>query len=382
MTSITRHAPAVTSITDDTPATRYLQDMSSLPDRAPHAPMSAPVGPASPHAPHAPMSAPVGPASLHAPAVPPIPNRRLFVWLGASLPLEVLIAVRSAHRAHRDGETLLLWDRPRPTDPVAARLAAEGVRVLPAKEAWVAGALPEAGFARAADLFERLRAPAARSNLLRLAALHGLGGIYLDTDTITLGPLCPLRLQPGFCGSEPVSTPGVVWRSRSPLRWLRSGALHGLRAVLSRAPGGVAAFRRIEPLYHRVATNAVLGAPAGHPLLAEAFARIARMDEARATRRYALGVHLLQELTGNESRPGFAVLPPPVFYPLGPEISAHWFRSSSGARMGRWLTPETRVVHWYATTAARRGHLPLDEAWIRRHRRDVAFAALAAPHLD
>lgn len=322
---------------------------------------------------------PSGPAE-HLEASPAIPDRRFFVWLGPRLPLEVLIAVRSAHRAHRAGETLLLWDQPWDLDPVGQRLAADGVRILPADSRWFAGLGAAGVHARA--LAMRLRSPVARSNLLRLAALHALGGVYLDTDTITLRSLEPLRGLPGFCGSEPVSTPGAVWRSRSPLRWLHSGALHGIRWVCARAPGGVDAFRRIEPLYHRVACNSTLGAPAAHPLITEAFTCVAKMSEVAATRRFALGVHLLQSLTGNRSLPNFVVLPPSVFCPLGPEVAAHWFRPGSAARYHTWLGPDSRVMHWYGSTASRRGYLPLDEGWIRRHRRSVAFAALAAPHLD
>jgi hypothetical protein len=47
------------------------------------------------------------------------------------------------------------------------------------------------------------------------------------------------------------------------------------------------------------------------------------------------------------------VHPPDVFYPLGPEIAEHWVRPARGELARELVRPETRVVHWYASTRAR-----------------------------
>jgi hypothetical protein len=231
-----------------------------------------------------------------------------------------------------------------------------------------------------AALYRACRSPAARSNLLRLAALWRLGGIYLDTDTVVLRALDDLRREAGFCGAEPVSTPGTVWRSRHPLRWMWAGVLHALRAGCVRHPRGPRWFRRLGPLYHHVVSNAVLGATARHPVVGEALRLATRLPPAEQRRRYALGVHLLQRLLDPGGRPDFRVLPPPWFYPLGPEVAAHWFRPGSARHLPQWVGPQTRVVHWYQSSARRHVGSPVDRAWMRAHP-EAAFSRLAAPYL-
>ncbi len=298
-----------------------------------------------------------------------IPDRIIFVWLGRTLPVTALVAVRSARRACPGAEILVLHDGlDPPREP--------GVAFEPVTDA-LFEALPSAETAR--RLYRTLPSPTARSNILRLAALHRLGGIYLDTDTITIRDLSPLRRLRGFCGLEHVACPGTTWRSRNPLEWARTGVLHGTRLACARTPAGLPLFRRLERFYHLVASNAVMGSVPGNPLIARAFAEIARMPPARQARQYALGVHLLQTLTSNRTSPDMTVLPPPVFYPLGPDISMHWFLEGSADRLDDLLFPETYVVHWYSSSHARLGRQPLDEAGIRRGR--TAFSRLAAPHL-
>ncbi|MBW2262579.1 MAG: hypothetical protein JRG91_11450 [Deltaproteobacteria bacterium] len=309
-----------------------------------------------------------------------IPDRLIFVWLGRSLPTAALVAVRSAHRVCASPETIVLHDGLDTRTPGARSLASEpGIRLEPVTDA-LFDHIPEGG-AIARSLYRTLPSPTARSNLLRLAALHGLGGIYLDTDTITIRDLAPLRRFRGFCGTEHVACPGTTWRSLSPLEWARTGILHGARLTCTISRAGLMLFRRLERFYHLVASNAVVGSAPGNPLIARAFAEIALMPHSRQARQYALGVHLLQTLTGNRSSPHMLVLPPPVFYPMGPDISMHWFRKGSADRLDDLLGPETRVVHWYSSSHGRLGRKTLDEAHIHRNRNSTAFARLAAPYV-
>ena len=306
-----------------------------------------------------------------------IPNRLVFIWFGSTFSYSQLLAVRSAVRTCRPDETLIVNEGLSVDAPnVGAALREDGVRLVDAGVDWFHG-VPRGEVA--AELYDRLESPAARANLLRLAVLHREGGVYLDFDTLTVRDLAPLRAQPGFCGLEHVTMPHgrpTSWRGR-----LSTRALQKLRGACARSRSGVSAFERIERWYPRAVNNAVLGLAPGSALAVEAFQTIAELPMERRHVRFALGTHLLQQLTGNRSRPDVTVYPPPYFYPLGPRLSAHWFRARSSEDWRSWIRDETHVLHWYASNEQELAD-EIDRAWVRRHAGQIPFATLAAPFAD
>ena len=68
--------------------------------------------------------------------------------------------------------------------------------------------------------------------------------------------------------------------------------------------------------------------------------------------------------------------PPEVFYPLGPELSEHWFRLNTRASLDEVLTSATRVVHWYASVRTRDRAPRVSPEWVTRHARDQLLSAL------
>jgi glycosyl transferase-like sugar-binding protein len=316
--------------------------------------------------------------------IPPVAH---LLWFGPHLPWIYTLALRSA--AERGGfERVVLHHADDiSSSPGWADLAsypAVETRRLDA-EAAVASAPGQGG--ALVDLFRRLRAPAARANVVRAALLAREGGVYLDLDTITVASLAPLRAEASFfCGRERLVFPGELKRSRSPLRWGAALARTALRDLCRRAPEGWRHFRRIEARYPSAVNNAVLGAEPGHPLLAELLARMAAMPRELQTVRFALGTHLLQAVVhdarGRERELGLRVHEPPVFYPLGPEISEHWFRFTPRPAPAEALLPETRVVHWYASVRTEGVVKHIDPAYVRANAGRQLFSALALPLLD
>jgi hypothetical protein len=305
-----------------------------------------------------------------------IPDRLIFLWFGEDFPVTNLIALRSAIRKCRPRECLLVVDGT--AKEALAPLAGEpGLVVCEADGRWFEGVPEGATLARS---FAALRSPAARANLLRLVILWREGGIYLDTDTITVRDLGPLRRHHGFCGSETVCRP-ADWVARRRLRTeIAMGGRALVRGACARLPRGDRVFRRLRPLFSRAVNNAVVGARAQNPVLTRALVEISRMPEPARHERFRLGTHLLQSLTENRSSAEMEVLPDDYFYPLGPEVSRHLFRPGSAARLSTFVRPTTHVVHWYASLADGLRDGPLDEAWLRRHPTS-AIAALATPYL-
>ncbi len=310
----------------------------------------------------------------------PIPNRLIFIWFGKHFPLGNLLSMQSARKQCRPEEILLIADQP---EAIVAQLGAAAtwpeLRIEKAGVHWFDGLSDGErmvrGQALARELYESCRQPAAKANLLRLAALYRLGGIYLDCDTLTIADLAPLRALRGFCGSEPVVFPSEFHGRRNPLKWLGAGFRLALRDLLARLPHGWRSFRALEGLYDQAANNAIIGAEAGHPLLEACFAALESIPSADRLRRFRLGTHLLQSVTGNRSHSGFQMFPAAYFYPLGPEISNHWFRPGTARHIEAMLTSDCLVVHWYNSVEARYLKEELSEAWLRRNS-DTAMAEL------
>ena len=306
-----------------------------------------------------------------------IPAVAHFVWLGRALPWAYALGMLTA--ARRGGFSRVILHH---TD-VPHR--GEGWRVAAGEPGVELSRLhPEVRLSGVAGLGDRLlqvyrslSAPAARSNVLRAAILHEEGGVYLDTDTITIAPLCPLREASAFCGLEHVVMPRGVRASRNPRVWAGVAWRMLVRDVLRRLPTGHRAFARIAHRYALAANNAVLGAEPGHPFVRALLAGMVEMDPARQRNRFALGTHLLQATI--DARPGEIVLhPPEVFYPLAPEISAHWFRVRARVDLGDVISPATRVIHWYASVRTRAILPDIDDRYVRRHALRQLFSAAAS----
>jgi len=153
-----------------------------------------------------------------------------------------------------------------------------------------------------------------------------------------------------------------------------------VRDVLGRVPSGWAAFRAVERFYPSAANNAVLAsAPAGR-FITRALARLCELAPAAQTRLFGIGPHLVQDIARALTGRALVVHPPPVFYPLGPEISRHWFHlRRSAAPLAKVLLPDTRVVHWYGSIHTRDLTSRIDPAYVRAHAGRQLFSALALP---
>ena len=332
----------------------------------------------------------------------PIPDHLIFVWFGQALPDFARLSITSALRRNPNARVSLFHDAS--MSALRARGADAGVGELDRDPRLtlrqidigrllehvteVAAAVPGLPIdsERLLRVWWALRAPAARSNLVRLLALFSEGGIYLDTDTLTLRSLSPLRSRSAFCGLEHILWPREALRERRARTWVRGTALTGARYLLGFLPYGYRAHQQLLPWYYRAVNNAVLGFAPAHPLLRRALRRITELDPREWTRRFRLGTHLLQELVRErELAPApdddLALLSSEHFYPLGPVISRHYFRSyPDAAAIARELLGEqTFVVHWYASVSNLR---PLGDAFVRQRSERVLFAHLCQRVLD
>ena len=312
-----------------------------------------------------------------------VPNHLHFIWIGECLPWFAQLALRTAARACRDAR-VTLWTGPAVVDQRLGLWAELGsrfeVRALDGRNLFedAPAELPVELLGR---LFASLRAPAARANIARLMILARLGGVYLDTDTVTLRDLTPLRLRGAFCGLEHVVWPAGSRERSDAYRWVGGPLRSVVRTVCARAPGGDALFSRAANWYPRAANNAVLGFPPAHPLLLHMLKRVDALSAAERHVRFRLGTHLLQEVL--ETCPDAASvqrLSPVHFYPLGPEISRHYFRPQRHVEraLRRVVTDETYVVHWYASVSALRRY---DEASMRAERAATLFGRISASAL-
>ncbi len=84
-----------------------------------------------------------------------------------------------------------------------------------------------------------------------------------------------------------------------------------------------------------VAINgAVMGAEANSPLIVRYLHAMLAVTPERLLQTYSIGPELLQEMVDRGEKADLVVHDPPVFYPLSPEISEHWFRTNEARRPG------------------------------------------------
>ncbi|MDJ0762724.1 MAG: glycosyltransferase [Myxococcota bacterium] len=309
-----------------------------------------------------------------------IPNVAHFIWLGTAFPWVYGWALRSA--IQRGGFDKVVLHH---TDDISHtpgwRLAA-GMDGVEARQICVADQLLATGEVgeRLRLLYERLQQPAARSNVLRIAVLASEGGVYLDTDIITLRSFRPLLTAGIFCGAERIALPGALSRTWWPHHWIGPLVRLGVRDLLRRLPLGFRIFKKIERFYPAVVNNAVLGAVPGHPLLMDMLEQMVAMPPARQVVRYALGTNLLEDAVVNYTGDDIVVHPPSRFYPLGPEISAHWFRRyRNSMHLNRIVDDDTVCVHWYASVRTDK-YLPiLNTAYVTHSQDHQLFSRLIVP---
>lgn len=293
-----------------------------------------------------------------------IPNRIFFIWLGKNFPWSAGIAALSALRVQKPEEVAVYSD---------VELQGEGFDLIKNEKGIAFKIIDNSVFKNLGDngiceeLCSKVKSPASKANLLRLALLYKHGGIYLDTDTIFVKPIDDLLKFKGFCGTETVALPRELFKSINPFAYLLCGLRFAWRFFCTYCPSGEQIFRKTEKFFSQSANNAVLASEAKNPIIVNAFKEINLMKESTRLRRYRLGTHLLQSITHNKSSEFMEVLPSSYFYPLGPEICRHYFLDGSGKRLSKMLLPETRIVHWYNSVERRFLSEPLNVAWTLKH---------------
>jgi hypothetical protein len=309
-----------------------------------------------------------------------IPPTAHFIWIGRELAYVHVLAVASA--ALYGGFERVLFHHTDELDGDPHFRELDRIPRVEARRLAPQPLLEAAGGARLVDCYRALTRPAAQSNLIRVALLHESGGVYVDADTVTRKSFAPLLAAGGvFCGEErlvfPAGSSGLLAR-------LRPSAIArvALRDALRRLPAGFRWFRRVAQHYPARVNNAVLGSEPRHAFIQDLIARMRAFPPERRGVRYALGTHLLQTAVAEWRGPDLQVLPPPAFFPLGPEISEHWFRIRPRVELGQAVTDETYLVHWYASVRSAPHVAKLTPEFVREHSRSQLFSALALPTVE
>lgn len=311
-----------------------------------------------------------------------IPSIAHFIWYGTRLPYMHALAIRSA-ATHGGFDSVRLHH----TDPLEPLPHVQDLYEIPNFELVPLddqALCDQASGPALADLIGQLKSPVARSNLVRTALVYRDGGVYLDMDTLTVRPFDEVRATaPGFLGEEHIVFPEEVVASWDPRVKAKAYLKTSVRDVFRRIPHGYRYFPRIEQHYHRAVNGAIMGGVPGHAFCAQYLTAMTEVPKARWNKPHALGTHLLQRVYKAYSGDDLHAFPPPYFYPLPPEISAHWFRFyRDGVDASEVLFPETCCVHWYASVRTKKVVAATDESSLRAMASQQLFAALATRVLD
>jgi hypothetical protein len=314
---------------------------------------------------------------------PSIPATAHFVWFGAAFPWLNVLAVRSAAVRGGFDRVVLHHDSDLSATPHFRELLTTPNLELRRLDPAELFAKTDAYAAELPEIFDRLRAPATRSDLVRLAVLYAEGGVYLDLDTVTVRSLLPLMAHAeAFCGEERIVLTARIRDSKNPLTRAAMFARTQARTALRLVPGGWSAFRAIEALYPAALNNAVLGSAPRSRTVARLIEGVIELPKDRQTTLYAIGPHLLQSLRDELTPAALVVHPPTVFYPLGPEICEHWFRPARFPDRDTPVGPSTRVVHWYNSGRTRDTVPFVNPEYVRAHAARQLFSTLALPFLE
>jgi hypothetical protein len=304
-----------------------------------------------------------------------------FVWYGQKFPFMNRVAIESALQ-HNPSFRVLLWH----ADPLRGQPDFDALLAHPRFEARelkpellfpdsAAHALP---VKRLREVYVTVRSHVSRSNLARAALCYHEGGIYLDTDVLVLRDLTPLLAHACVLGLEHVIWPQDKVRGLSAYRLLGGPLLGRLRALLARAPRGEQLFDQLHALFQVAVNGAIMGGAPGHAFFAHLLKYTAEVPESEWQKPHRLGTHVLQLALSEFPGHDLTLVPPPAFFPLGPEISRQYFRARGDARSAaaRVASPETYLVHWYASVTALNA---FGAAEILRDEGRTIFATLCAP---
>jgi Glycosyltransferase sugar-binding region containing DXD motif len=319
-------------------------------------------------------------AISEAPGAAGIPLRAHLIWFGQQFPWVNVLAARSAALRGGFDEVVLHHDSDLSATPHYKDLVETPrvrLRRLNAPEALESCAPHTRGLQ---ELFARLRTPATRSDLMRFALLYAEGGVYLDIDTVTLQSFAPLCCGvQAFCGRERIVYPATVRNSRSPLVKVAAYGRARLRDVLRWLPGGHVRFIEMQRLFPLAPNPAILASASRSPFIVQSIERMLQIDPKEQWKPNVIGPHLLQQMVADYRGQGLAVHPPEVFFPLGPVISEHWFRSRERANLHDVITEQTRLVHWYGSVETKHLVPLIDPEYVRKNAGTQLFSALALP---
>jgi hypothetical protein len=304
-----------------------------------------------------------GAGALGAAAAAAIPDRYLFVWDDNFLPYYVYLAVKSVAAQCRPARIDFFKTPALDGVPNFQRLVRE-VECLNPIDIDLAGWLERAGLGCGPQLLEANGFLKARnyygsvSDLLRALGLYLDGGIYLDTDTLTLRDLAPLRAAGGFVAEEHILVSSAVYRRNSRWRYFRTVPLTAARAICAQLPFGVWLFRSLRRFYVRAVHNAVMGFRPRHPLMRDVLERIAERYPQRPLRYPLLGPDTVQDLLDERRYDDVVVHPPDVFSPLGPTMTMQYFTSRRPRTIDRVarqvVRPDTFAIHWSSNGTIKR----------------------------
>jgi hypothetical protein len=292
---------------------------------------------------------------MMSPVLSRVPNQSCFVWDDNFFPYAAYLSIKSAARNGGFDRIYLLKTPDLDGVPTYERLRQE-VPALEPVNIDLRGWLEEAGLSYADELvtahgfLKERRYHSAVSDLLRALWLYLRGGVYLDTDTLTIKPFTSLLGQAGFLAQEHILVSSRVFKRNSRWRYVRTAPLTMFRSLCSRISIGVSLFRVLEGLYVKAEHNAVMGFAPGHPFVHALLGRIAEKYPQRPTRYPLLGPDAIQDLTEEKTYPDLRIYPPAYFSPLGPTMTYQYFHLRSRNAISKLRTtalrPETTAVHW------------------------------------
>ncbi|MFT6395279.1 MAG: hypothetical protein ACJAYU_000021 [Bradymonadia bacterium] len=298
-----------------------------------------------------------------------IPRTAHFVCLGQDLSWAHALSIHSA--LARGGFDRALLHHSQDLARSAGYAALDGLVGFEAirLEALVADEAPEARALR--QVLTELDRTSAREDVVRAALLWQHGGVFLSLDTVAVSSFDDVFARNEFfCGESATTRPS----SNSKRSFVAAAVRKRLGRALERAPRAAS---RAAEFWPKVASPAVMGAPAQDPFVGRLLAAMAHAHVEERRKPGALGSDILESVL-NKSRTGTVLYPSTVFDPCGGPRASWWFHDPSPTTLSALKSRETLTLRWHQEIAPRQIVAIIDAEALSKLKIGHLFSALAA----
>lgn len=225
------------------------------------------------------------------------------------------------------------------------------------------------------SVYNMLPTAAIQSDFLRTLIIYKYGGVYLDTDTLTLNNMQKIMVSHScFLASEYI----IFASQQHKYNPYHAIFLRYLRLLIAVMPRGWKHFEKIQKLYTIALNGAIIGAPKRHPWLKHLLVAMSNMSKNRLSKSCQIGPRLLdREIKHSVATNTVNIVPEKTFCFLPPIIARRWFLQKMDYQLVSSACAYP-IIHWYASNQNKKILLTLDPCRVDAMKKVMPYCQLVS----